>query len=193
MTTTLGPRFELALLWANSLHATQRRKASEVPYVSHLLGVCDLVLQNGGTEEQAIAALLHDSMEDQGVTRKEIEQRFGPHVADLVEACTDATVIPKPPWQERKEAFLARLESAEPDAVMVVACDKLHNLRATLEDLRRLGPQVWERFKAGRDPQIWYYQAFLDCSRSGEPRGLFEEIRRTLAHLEEESRPPSHH
>ena len=191
MSTQLGSRFELALLWAHSLHASQRRKASEVPYVSHLLGVCDLVLQHDGTEDQAIAALLHDSMEDQGVTHQEIERRFGPGVADLVEACTDATVIPKPPWQERKEAFLVRLESAEPDAMLVVACDKLHNLRATLTDFRRMGPQVWERFKVGRDSQIWYYRAFLDCTGSHGPRAIYDEIRRTLAQLEAESAPHS--
>jgi (p)ppGpp synthase/HD superfamily hydrolase len=128
----LGPAFEVALVYASMLHRTQTRKSSAVPYVSHLLGVASLVIEEGSTETQAIAALLHDAVEDQGGRPRldEIRERFGEGVAAIVDACTDAYEEPKPPWRPRKEAYIARLASEPPDALLVSVADKVHNALA---------------------------------------------------------------
>jgi (p)ppGpp synthase/HD superfamily hydrolase len=128
----LGPAFEVALVYASMLHRTQTRKSSAVPYVSHLLGVASLVIEEGSTETQAIAALLHDAVEDQGGRPRldEIRERFGEGVAAIVDACTDAHEEPKPPWRPRKEAYIARLASEPPDALLVSVADKVHNALA---------------------------------------------------------------
>ncbi len=162
----LGPRFREALLFALDLHRGQTKKGGEVPYASHLLSVASLVLHFGGSEEQAIAALLHDGPEDQGGRRvlEVIGRRFGTAVADIVDACTDTYDAPKPPWRPRKEAWLGRIPALPREALLVAACDKLDNARAILADLRSLGPRVWERFAGGRD-SIWYYRAAAEALR----------------------------
>ena len=138
--TTLSNRFEEAFSYATRLHAGQYRKDTTVPYVAHLLGVASLVLEGGGDEDQAIAALLHDAVEDQGgkATLEEIRRRFGETVAAIVEGCTDAMTIPKPPWRERKEAYIVHLRTASAPQRLVSAADKLHNARAILADYRAL-------------------------------------------------------
>lgn len=152
MTVDLTDRFRSALDCAFELHATQRRKAGGpgVPYVGHLLGVCSLVIEDGGSEDEAIAALLHDAVEDQGgqPTLDQIRSRFGQPVAYIVDHFTDTDVIPKPPWRERKETYIARLNEPGTTAgiLRVVAADKLHNARAILDDYRRYGDRLWERF-----------------------------------------------
>src|SRR5947209_2209991 len=125
-------RFEDALVFATQLHAGQRRKGSATPYVAHLLAVAAIVLENEGNEDEAIAALLHDAIEDQGgaPTREMIRERFGNRVVEIVDGCTDAEVIPKPPWRARKEAYIAHLRGATPSVRLVSAADKLHNARA---------------------------------------------------------------
>jgi (p)ppGpp synthase/HD superfamily hydrolase len=156
----LGERFDRALLLASELHRTQVRKESGVPYVAHLLGVCALALEHGADEDQAIAALLHDAVEDQGGMRvaDRIGAAFGPRVRALVLALTDAVVVPKPPWRQRKEAYLAHLRDAPADALLVSACDKVHNARAIVEDHAVAGPSLWARFSGGRDGTLWYYR-----------------------------------
>jgi (p)ppGpp synthase/HD superfamily hydrolase len=155
----LGERFEQALQFAAETHRTQARKGSGIPYVGHLLGVCSLVIEDGGSEDEAIAALLHDAAEDRGGERMlaEIRTRFGDHVAEIVAACSDTFETPKPPWQERKQTYIDHLD-AQPEPVLRVSlADKLFNARAILRDYLLVGDHVWSRFKAGRDGQLWYY------------------------------------
>ncbi len=139
--TQLGGRFRQALAYSDELHQAQRRKGSGAPYIAHLLGVAAIVLEHGGTEDEAIAALLHDAVEDQGgpPTLAAIQQRFGRRVAAIVAGCTDADTVPKPPWQERKEAYLAHLATADAGVCLVSAADKLYNLRTIVADYRAIG------------------------------------------------------
>lgn len=151
-------RLAAAADFALRIHSEQTRKGSGTPYISHLLGVASLVLEHGGDEEQAMAGLLHDAVEDQGAHQLDaIRQHFGDRVAAIVEACTDADTVPKPPWQARKQAYIAHLEHAAPDAWLVSCSDKLHNARAICTDLRTHGPATFERFKGGREGTLWYY------------------------------------
>ena len=183
--TQLTERFDEALVYARRLHAGQQRKGTEIPYVSHLLGVASLVLEAGGDEDEAIAALLHDAVEDQGgePTLGEIRQRFGPRVADIVAGCTDAWEEPKPPWRERKEAYIEHLEEASPSVLLVSCADKLHNVRSIIADHLEIGDAVWERFSADPDDIIWYYQTLADRFEdlASDPR-----TRRLLALLDSE-------
>ena len=159
------PRLHEALDYAADAHNGQLRKGTEIPYLGHLLGVCSLVLDYGGDEDQAIAGLLHDVVEDCGEQHLAvIAERFGTRVASIVEACTDGAADAsgvKAPWKQRKEAHLAHLGEAPAGTILVAACDKLHNCRSVVADLRTIGPAVFERFKAGRDGTIWYYQSLL--------------------------------
>jgi (p)ppGpp synthase/HD superfamily hydrolase len=175
-------RFDEALLFAARLHKDQVRKGSEVPYVTHLLAVAALVGENGGDEEQVIAGLLHDAVEDQGglPTLEEIRLRFGEGVAGIVAGCTDAETIPKPPWRERKEAYLAHLRHAPARVRLVSSADKLHNARAIVADLRRLGEGLWPRFNGGREGTLWYYEGLLEAFRDGWDHPLVAELERTV-------------
>jgi len=159
----LSSRFKEALIYATQLHAQQTRKRANTPYIAHLLSVAALVLESGGDEDEAIAALLHDAVEDQGgvKTLKEIQQRFGDKVADIVESCTDAYAFPKPPWRVRKEAYIAHIEAASPEARRVSLADKLHNARSILRDLRFDGEGTWEKFNGVKEGTLWYYRTLL--------------------------------
>lgn len=160
----LGERFDEALQFAAATHRTQMRKASGIPYLGHLLGVCSLVIEDGGSEDEAIGALLHDAAEDRGGERMlaEIRTRFGDHVADIVAACSDTFETPKPPWCERKRTYIAHLDG-QPEAVLRVSlADKLFNARAILRDFLVVGDDLWDRFKADRDRQLWYYRELAD-------------------------------
>jgi (p)ppGpp synthase/HD superfamily hydrolase len=161
MSDVLGARFRDALTFAFDLHRTQERKGSGVPYIAHLLGVASLVIEYGGDEDQAIGGLLHDAAEDQGgqATLDAIRARFGDRVADIVAGCSDTIEVPKPPWRERKERYLAHLRSASPSVQLVSACDKLYNARTIAADLERGLVDVWARFTGGRDGSIWYYRS----------------------------------
>jgi (p)ppGpp synthase/HD superfamily hydrolase len=183
--TDLGHRFEEALAWTSALHRDQARKGPAVPYVAHLLAVCALVLEAGGDEDEAIAALLHDAVEDQGgVPRlEEIRERFGARVAEIVDGCTDAYQTPKGPWQERKQNFIGSLTEASDSVHLVVSADKLHNAGSTIESLRAEGPEVWERFR-GKERAMWYY---TEVTAALERRGtsmLLDRLRRTITLLE---------
>jgi (p)ppGpp synthase/HD superfamily hydrolase len=179
-------RLEEALTYASRLHAGQVRKGSDIPYLSHLLAVTAIVLEHGGGEDEAIAALLHDAVEDQGgaATRAEILRRFGENIVAIVDGCTDAETVPKPPWRERKEAYVAHIGGASPSVRLVSAADKLHNARAILADYRRLGDALWVRFRGGRDGTLWYYRALVDAFRAAEITPLVEELERTVSELE---------
>ena len=158
----LTERFDLAYLMASAHHRTQVRKGTAVPYVSHLLAVASIVLEMGGTEDEAIGALLHDYVEDGGgpAGLERIRRAFGDDVARIVLANTDTDVEPKPPWRARKEAYVASIAAKRPDELRVSLADKLHNARAILLDYRTHGDALWARFKAGEGESVrWYYEA----------------------------------
>lgn len=182
----LGPRFNEAFLFAAEKHASQTRKKTDVPYISHLMSVAALVLEAGGGEDEAIAALLHDVVEDCGghPVLEEIKQRFGDQVAKIVDGCTDAYTIPKPPWKQRKLDYLDVLRRSGDDVRLVSAADKLHNVRTILADYRKEGDSVWERFSGRRDGTLWYYRAVLDVLRQGKPNRLVDELQRVVTELE---------
>jgi len=182
----LSSRFRDALSYAADLHAEQQRKVSGVPYVAHLLAVTAIVLEHGGDEDETIAALLHDAVEDQGgaATRAEIARRFGPRVAEIVDGCTDADTMPKPPWRERKEAYIARLGQVSPSGRRVSAADKLHNTRSLIDEYRIRGESLWKNFRGGRDGTLWYYRTVVDTLRQIETTPLVEELDRVVSELE---------
>jgi (p)ppGpp synthase/HD superfamily hydrolase len=168
----LGRRFTDAAAYAVELHSDQARKGTTIPYVTHLFTVSSLVLEDGGDEDQAIAALLHDGPEDRGgqPILDEIRMRFGNEVATLVDGLTDTLLDPKPPWRPRKEAYLARLEHEPENVLRISLADKLHNLRSMGTDQALVGEDVWRRFHADRDQQAWYYRALLDVFSRRLPR-----------------------
>ncbi|MCB1774071.1 MAG: HD domain-containing protein [Gammaproteobacteria bacterium] len=187
MSIPLSRRFEEALVYANQLHAKQIRKGSGTPYVSHLLAVTSLVIEAGGDEDTAIAALLHDGPEDQGgrETLALIRERFGDRVADIVAACSDTFENPKPPWEERKRAYLAHLPHATPDTLLVSCADKLHNARAILRDYRDCGDQLWHRFNGGKQGTLWYYRELVEqFGRATVPPILLNELALVVDEIE---------
>ncbi len=186
MPVALTRRFEEALAYAAELHREQRRKGSGVPYVSHPLAVASLVIEHGGDEDEAIAALLHDAIEDQGgdEARTEIRRRFGERVQAIVDGCTDADTTPKPPWEERKRAFIARLGKASASVRLVSAADKLHNARCIVGDYRGVGEDIWNRFRARKDGTLWYYRSVLDTLIRAGRTPLVDELERVVGELE---------
>ncbi|MFH7030930.1 MAG: HD domain-containing protein [Heteroscytonema crispum UTEX LB 1556] len=182
----LSERFTQALTYATQLHATQVRKGSGVPYITHLLGVTSIALEYGANEDEAIAALLHDAIEDQGgaATREEIRRRFGDNVTAIVDGCTDAETIPKPPWRERKEAYIAHIPTVSRSVLLVSAADKLHNARSILKDYRIVGESVWERFQGRKEGTLWYYRSLVETFRQTESSPIFEELERVVLELE---------
>jgi len=188
----LGTRFEEALVFAARLHRGQTRKGSEVPYVAHLLAVAAIALEHGATEDEAIAALLHDSIEDQSASfggaeklRAEIRARFGEAVLAVVEGCTDADTIPKPPWRERKQRYLEHLAKAQRSVLLVACADKLHNVRSTVADLARSEDReaYWKRFNGGRDGTLWYYRTLARIFLEHFPGALSEDLARAVLEL----------
>ena len=179
-------RFQEALRYATKLHADQLRKGTSVPYVAHLLSVAGIVLDYGGREDEAIAALLHDSIEDQGgaETGEEIRARFGDAVFEIVTGCSDTIGRPKPPWRERKEAYLAHIVHASPSVLLVSAADKLHNARSILMDYRTEGEALWTRFKGDRVGTLWYYRALVSAYRLAGSTPLVDELDRVVTELE---------
>jgi (p)ppGpp synthase/HD superfamily hydrolase len=180
----LGPRFRDALAMALMLHGEQVRKGTAVPYFSHLLAVTALVLEHGGDEDQAIAALLHDAIEDAGAEVRPLISRFGPRVAAIVEGCTDTDVLPKPPWRERKQAYIDRLPRESDDVILVSMADKLANVRSIIADFRMVGDRVWERFRGGKSGTLWYCSALVDAFAERTQSSLFHELARAVHELE---------
>jgi GTP pyrophosphokinase len=181
----LSSRFTAALAYAAELHREQERKVSGVPYLGHLLRVAGIVLEYGGNEDEAIAALLHDAVEDQGGTPvlDEIRRRFGQPVAETVLGCSDSQVRPKPPWQQRKQAHVDHVRAASSSVRMVVAADKLDNARSLLSEYRIRGESLWDFFHGGRTGTLWYYDAMLTVLKDAGVTALIEELDRTVAEM----------
>lgn len=186
----LSFKFDEAMAFAAELHREQTRKGTDTPYLGHLLSVAGLVLENGGSENQAIAALLHDAIEDQAETHggaavlgADIEHRFGREVRTIVEACTDAWVEPKPEWRQRKEAYLAHIPSMPKQAVLVSIADKLHNARSICVDLRADGLSVFSRFTGKREGTLWYYESLAGAFLEHHRVPLALELQRTVAEM----------
>ncbi|MEM7555295.1 MAG: HD domain-containing protein [Cyanobacteria bacterium P01_A01_bin.84] len=161
--TILTDKFETALVYATRLHANQTRKMSGVPYISHLLSVTALILEAGGTENEAIAGLLHDAVEDQGgsQTREEIRKIFGSEVVTIIDGCTEWDTYPKPPWEERKRKYLENLSHANTSLRRVSLADKLHNARSLLADWQKFGDEIWTRFNGGKEKTLWFYHSLI--------------------------------
>jgi len=190
-TPLLSPRFALALQFANQIHSTQVRKGLGAPYISHLMAVSALVLEYGGTEEQAIAALLHDAGEDCGGQPMidAVRVMFGDNVAAIVQACTDTLEAPKPPWRARKQRYLDAMRGKSPNTKLVVCADKLHNLGNTLRDIGTEGIGPWRTRMAATangsaEQQLWYYTGCLASLADGWSNPLLNEFSRAVAQFE---------
>ena len=187
-------RFPAALLFAERVHHGQRRKGTGIPYIAHVMAVAALVLEHGGAEDEAIAALLHDAAEDAGgeAMLAEIRAQFGDAVGDIVLGCSDSLVenpAEKRPWLERKREYVEHVAEASAAVCLVSAADKLHNVRAIMRDYRAQGELVWPRFNGGREGTLWYYDAVSLALARRWPSRLTEELRRevlTLLALAEE-------
>ena len=182
-------RFEEAMKFAYRIHANQKRKGTQIPYIAHLLGVTALVLEDGGGEDEAIAALLHDAVEDQGGvdTLEKIQRRFGEQVASIVEALTDSFEIPKPDWLIRKKNYIAHLKDVSPEVRRVSLADKLHNARSILATLQKEGEDTWSRFSGEKDGTLWYYNALVRIfSESGDDY-MTRELTRVVSEINREA------
>jgi len=179
-------RYDEALAYARELHAKQCRKATAVPYIAHLMSVSAIVIEHGGDEDEAIAGLLHDAIEDQGgdETRQEIRSKFGDRVTAIVDGCTDAETSPKPPWKARKEAYIAHIATTSPSVRLVSSADKLHNARSILSDYRNIGEAVWDRFTASREETLWYYRSLVTAFRAVDSTHLIDELDLVVTELE---------
>ncbi|MBV8049808.1 MAG: HD domain-containing protein [Acidobacteriaceae bacterium] len=186
MTAPLTDRFDSAFLLTSSLHREQLRKGTDIPYLAHLMAVAAIVLEAGGDEDLAIAALLHDAVEDQGgqPTLETIRQKFGDRVAGVVSECSDTDIEPKPPWRARKEAYIEHLATGSADAVLVSLADKLHNARTILADFRAVGDQVWKRFRASKAEVLWYYRELGKVFQERTASPLTAELTRVIGELD---------
>jgi (p)ppGpp synthase/HD superfamily hydrolase len=185
MTTQLTERYADAVTYAATAHAAQRRKGTDIPYIAHLLAVSGSVLEAGGDEDQAIAGLLHDVVEDQGGLPRadDVRARFGDRVADIVLGCSDSTTEDrkdKRPYAERKAAHIAHLREASDDVLLVTAADKLHNARAIHTDLMIDGPDILTRFNGEPGQILAYYRSILDVLES---RGIAPVLIVPLRHV----------
>lgn len=195
--TQLTQQFEAALVYATRLHANQRRKVGDVPYVAHLLAVTALVLEDGGSEDEAIAALLHDAVEDQGglPTREAIRQQFGETVVAIVDGCTESHSQPKSPWLERKTQYLEQIRSGSPSVRRVSLADKLHNVRSLVTAWQVQGDDIWQHFNQGKTGTLAFYQQLLQIYRQTATGPMVGELTRLMAELaqpeydEEETHP----
>ncbi len=186
-TPILTGQFSKALVYAEIKHHNQVRKGGDIPYIGHLLSVASLVINDGGSEDQAIAALLHDTVEDQGgpPTLDEIRKNFGDEVARIVDECSDTDEVPKPPWLQRKQNYINHLADVGQDTLLVSAADKLDNARSMLRDYHEHGPALWERFNR-KNPQdhLWYYGELLAAyRRRGLNSWMVDELGRVVDEL----------
>ena len=185
---TLSARFDEAFTYAHEIHAEQTRKGQSSPYIGHLMGVASIVLDDGGNEDEAIGALLHDAAEDHGGRARldEIRARFGDPVARIVEDCTDSWETPKRPWMERKLAYVEHARTLPPSSLRVAAADKVHNAYAILRDLRNVGDEVWTRFNAPADDVIAYYEGMVRALREAGGGRLVDELDRIVKGIQRE-------
>jgi (p)ppGpp synthase/HD superfamily hydrolase len=194
-TLTLSPKFTEALLYAGELHGRQRRKGSGIPFMAHLLGVTAIVMEDGGDEEEGIGALLHDAVEDHpraGATEREIRERFGTRVHDIVMGCTEPDPHAlengtKGPWEQRKQRYIAHLRGASHEVLRVSTADKLYNARSIINDMRLVGDEVWHRFSVPKEKTLWYYRAVTEALVTATPperSRLVRELRGIVAAME---------
>jgi (p)ppGpp synthase/HD superfamily hydrolase len=182
----LSPKFEEALVFAVRLHSNQKRKVSNTPFVLHLLNVCAIILEDGGTEDEAIAGLLHDAVEDQGglETLENIKSNFGEVIAQIVMECSETHLTPKPPWEERKVNSIAKMKNVSGSAIRVILADKIHNVQSIIREYQKYGKPIWDSFKGGREGTIWYYKEVLAVLASRTESHLITELKLTVEHLE---------
>lgn len=180
--TQLTDRFDQAFLYASRIHGGHKRKGTSIPYLSHLMSVAALTLEHDGTEDQAIAALLHDAAEDCGGQERldDIRAHFGDGVADIVADCTDSLLEKKPAWRGRKEAYLASLELKPDTSLLVSLADKTHNARAIVSDLHLEGEKLWERFRKPASETLWYYDRLAEFFERKRPCVLSIELQRAV-------------
>jgi GTP pyrophosphokinase len=185
---TLTGRLDAAFAYAHAAHANQQRRGSGAPYIGHLMGVASIVIDDGGSEDEAIAGLLHDAAEDAGGRERlaDIRARFGDAVAAIVEDCTDAWTDPKPPWLDRKRRYIEHARALPAASLRVSAADKVHNAYAILRDLRNTGERVWDRFNAPPDDVVWYYQSLVRAFREAGGGPLVDELERIVRAIERE-------
>lgn len=182
----LTRRFVEAMAYAVEIHAGQTRKGSAIPYVSHPMAVCSLVLEDGGSEDEAIAALLHDAVEDGGgrPVLDEIRRRFGETVAGIVWDCSDTDEVPKPPWLERKKKLIAQIRQTGSGSRRVACADKLHNARSILFDYNVVGEELWKRFTGTRAQVLWYLRALVEAFRETGTGPMADELERVVSEIE---------
>jgi (p)ppGpp synthase/HD superfamily hydrolase len=186
-TPKLTGQFSKALVYAELKHHNQVRKGGDIPYFGHLMSVAGLVINDGGSEDQAIAALLHDCVEDAGgpPTLDEIGKNFGADVARIVHECSDTDEEPKPPWLQRKQNYIEHLGRVGADTLLVSVADKLDNARSMLRDYHQHGPELWERFNR-KNPQdhLWYFDGLLEAYRKrGLDSWMVDELGRVVDEL----------
>ena len=186
--TELTSRFDDAIKYSHELHRAQTRKGNGSPYIGHLLGVASIVIDDGGSEDEAIAALLHDAAEDHGGRERleDIRVRFGGAVARIVEDCTDSWETPKAAWKERKDAYVHHARKLPASSLRVSAADKVHNAYAILRDLRNIGEAVWERFNATPDDVMAYYEGLVRAYREAGGGRLVDELDRIVRGIRRE-------
>src|SRR3954471_19969104 len=179
---TLTRRFDDAFVYAHEVHGTHTRKGTGAPYVGHLMGVASIVIDDGGGEDEAIAALLHDAPEDRGGRDRleDIRRRFRGAAAEIVGDCTDSWTMPKAPWADRKRQYAEHARTLPPSSLRVSAADKVHNAYAILRDLRNVGEKAWERFNAGPDDILAYYQSLVRAYREAGGGRLVDELDRIV-------------
>ena len=183
----ISEKFEEALVYATQAHGNQMRKKTGIPFVAHILGVTAIALEYGASETEAISALLHDTVEDCGGADRlrDIRKKFGDDVAGIVDGCTDTYETPKPPWLERKRAYIEHLKDSDSPTRLVSASDKLHNTRAILAELRRHGTDVFDRFAGKKDGTLWYYRTLVTAFREhGNHTDLIGELDRVVTEIE---------
>lgn len=183
--TKLTNKFEQALVYATQLHANQTRKVDKIPYISHLMSVSALILEAGGSEDEAIAGLLHDAIEDQGgkATREEIRQKFGETVVEIVDGCTESDITPKPPWKERKIQYIENIRNASDSVKLVSLADKLHNARSLLIGYQNQGDKLWDYFSGSKEDKLWFYGELLKIYKQGNVNFMTVELQRILKEL----------
>ncbi len=187
----LSPKFEEALQYAASIHSEQMRKGTEIPYVSHLLGVASIALEYGADEDEAIGALLHDAGEDAGGQARidDIRKRFGRKVAAIVLGCTDTLETPKPDWLTRKKKYIAHIPKSSGSVRLVSAADKLHNARSILRDYLQVKEKLWSRFTAKKEGVLWYYRQLVAAFRKSKTnKALVDELDSVVKQIEKLSR-----
>jgi len=182
----LSARFRKALLYASRLHGGKLRKKTRIPDLGHVLGVTALALEYGANEVEAIGALLHDAAEDAGGGRRleDIERRFGRVVARIVEGCTDTLEKPKPPWLERKKAYVAHVRGSSQSTKLVSAADKLQNVRSLLRNYREEGEKLWRRYAQGKEAALWYYRSLVRAFTGRRIKSLVRDLDCAVTALE---------